>query len=92
MEVSDLKKIKDLQDENRRLKQMFADLSFENRALKDVIEKKPELSKKGGTGKACGVDVCSQRQTCLSGFFSEPDGLSLPSQHMLRDEPVKRTS
>ncbi|ELO94560.1 hypothetical protein SEEE5646_17792, partial [Salmonella enterica subsp. enterica serovar Enteritidis str. 50-5646] len=40
MEPSDIKKIKDLEDENRRLKQMFADLSLENRALKDVIEKK----------------------------------------------------
>ncbi|CBA21968.1 IS1400 transposase A [Erwinia amylovora] len=40
MEASDIKKIKALQDENRRLKQMFADLSLENRALKDVIEKK----------------------------------------------------
>ncbi|OSG15656.1 hypothetical protein R560_18725 [Salmonella enterica subsp. enterica serovar 6,8:i:-] len=40
METSDIKKIKDLEDENRRLKQMFADLSLENRALKDVIEKK----------------------------------------------------
>ena len=34
------KKIKDHEDENLRLKQMFADLSLENRALKDVIEKK----------------------------------------------------
>ncbi|WP_421505002.1 IS3 family transposase [Erwinia rhapontici] len=41
MEVADIKKIKDLEDENRRLKQMFADLSLECRALKDVIEKKP---------------------------------------------------
>ncbi|MBT0318426.1 IS3 family transposase [Morganella morganii] len=41
MEASDIKKIKELEDENRRLKQMFADLSLENRALKDVIEKKP---------------------------------------------------
>ena len=40
MEASDIRKIKDLEDENRRLKQMFADLSLENRALKDVIEKK----------------------------------------------------
>ena len=40
MEASDIKKIKDLEDENHRLKQMFADFSLENRALKDVIEKK----------------------------------------------------
>ena len=39
MEASDIKKIKDLEDENRRLKKMFADLSLENRALKEVIEK-----------------------------------------------------
>jgi putative transposase len=32
--------IKKLEDENWRLKQMFADLSLKKRALKDVIEKK----------------------------------------------------
>ena len=40
MEAADTRRLKDLEEENRRLKQMFADLSLENRALKDVIEKK----------------------------------------------------
>lgn len=40
MEVSDVKRLKELEGENRRLKQMYADLSLENRALKDLIEKK----------------------------------------------------
>jgi len=40
MEASDIKRLKDLEDENRRLKHMYADLSLENRALKNVIEKK----------------------------------------------------
>ena len=40
MELSDVKKLKELEDENRRLKSMFADLSLEHRILKDIVEKK----------------------------------------------------
>jgi putative transposase len=40
MEASDIKRLKDLEDENRRLKQMYAELSLDNRILKDIIEKK----------------------------------------------------
>ncbi len=40
MEASDIKRLKDLEAENRRLKQMFADLSLEHAALKDIVEKK----------------------------------------------------
>ena len=40
MEASDIKRLKDLEAENRRLKQMYANLSLEHEALKDVIEKK----------------------------------------------------
>lgn len=40
MEASDIKRLKELEEENRKLKQMFADLSLENVALKDIIEKK----------------------------------------------------
>ena len=40
MEASDIKRLKDLEDENRRLKAMLADLSLEHRILKDIVEKK----------------------------------------------------
>ncbi|SEO84041.1 putative transposase [Aquisalimonas asiatica] len=40
MEASDLKRMKELQEENRRLKQMYADLSLENTAMKDLINRK----------------------------------------------------
>ena len=40
MEASDIRRLKELEEENRKLKQMYADLSLENRALKDIIEKK----------------------------------------------------
>ena len=40
MAVSDIKRLKELEEENRRLKQMFADLSLKHEALKDIVEKK----------------------------------------------------
>jgi putative transposase len=38
--VSELKRLKELESENAKLKRMYADMALENRALKDVIEKK----------------------------------------------------
>ena len=40
MDASDLKRLKDLEEENRKLKQMYADLSLEHKVLKDIVEKK----------------------------------------------------
>ena len=40
MEASDIKRLRELEAENRRLKQMYANLSLENEALKDIVEKK----------------------------------------------------
>ncbi len=40
MEVADLKRLKELEEENRRLKQMNADLSLDHKVLKDIVEKK----------------------------------------------------
>lgn len=40
MTVSDAKKLKVFEDENRRLKHIVADLTLDNQALKAVVEKK----------------------------------------------------
>ena len=40
MEVADLNRLKELEEENRRLKQMYADLSLDHKVLKDIVEKK----------------------------------------------------
>jgi putative transposase len=40
MEVSDAKRLKELEDENRRLKRMVADLSLDKQMLEDVLGKK----------------------------------------------------
>lgn len=40
MEASDVKRMKELEAENAQLKSMYAESSMENRALKNLIEKK----------------------------------------------------
>ena len=40
MEVSDAKKLRQLEDENRRLKQLVADQQLDNQALKAALGKK----------------------------------------------------
>ena len=44
MSVSEMKRLRELEKENARLKKMFADVSLEPDIIKDVLEKKyPEL-------------------------------------------------
>jgi putative transposase len=40
LDASELKRMKELEQELSQMKRMYADLALENRALKDVIEKK----------------------------------------------------
>lgn len=40
MEASDLKRVKELESENARLKRLYADMALENAAMKDLIAKK----------------------------------------------------
>ena len=39
MEASDVKRLKELEEENRRLKQMYADLSLHSKMQEEIIKK-----------------------------------------------------
>ncbi|WP_421930420.1 IS3 family transposase [Pantoea ananatis] len=88
MEASDIKKMKDLEDESRRLKQMFADLSLECRALKEVIEKKPlkPAIKRELVGYLTAQFTMSIRQACRTLSLSRTVCFYQPDTR--RDEPV----
>ena len=40
MDRQELKRLKELEDENLKLKQMYADVSLDNKMLKDILSKK----------------------------------------------------
>jgi putative transposase len=87
MEASDIKKMKDLEDENRRLKQMFADLSLECRALKTSSKKalKPAI-KRELVSYLTTQFAMSLRQACRMLSLSRTVFLYQPDTR--RDEPV----
>lgn len=40
MEANDVKRLKELEEENAKLKKMFAEVSLENHAMKEIFAKK----------------------------------------------------
>ena len=40
MDMPQLKRLKELEEENRKLKQMYAELSLDHKLLKEIVEKK----------------------------------------------------
>jgi putative transposase len=50
MEASDVKRLKELEEESRRLKQMYAELSLDHKLLKDVIKKSCKFSRSTRAG------------------------------------------
>lgn len=67
--------MKDLDNENWRLKQMFADLSLENRTLKDVIEKNFKTRDKAWTRQLYERKVFNECMPGIQDVIAEQDGL-----------------
>ena len=51
LEASDIKRLKELEHENSKLKRLYADMALENAALKDVLATKLERPPSGGRSR-----------------------------------------
>ncbi len=90
MEVSQVKRLKELEEENRRLKRMYADLSLDHELLKEVLEKNFRARVKRGTGDRdshgaqasehhSGVPRHAAPQVAL--LLCQPQGRKRPGSH-----------
>jgi len=55
MEASDLKRVRELEAENAKLKRMYADLGLENTAMKDLIAKNSRAEREAGVSALAGA-------------------------------------
>lgn len=63
--VSELRELKQLREENRRLKRMVADLSLDKQMLREVVERKPEAGSETRMGRISESRLSSQRAPSL---------------------------
>lgn len=75
MEASGIKKIKDLEDESRRFRQMFADLTYANRVLGDVIEKNVKTSDKAPACQLADDAVYDEHTPGMQDVIAEQKGV-----------------
>lgn len=77
MGVSDARRLRQLEQENTKLKQLLAEATLDNRVLKDLLRKTPEACGATSSGGAGGGAVGAQRASCLQAHRDAAVGGSL---------------
>lgn len=77
MEISEAQRLRALEDENRRLKQMVAEQALDLQALKAILGKNGEPAGSPRDGAVCHVDLPSQRASSLRASWHLPIGVSV---------------
>jgi putative transposase len=80
MDASLISQLKELQDENRRLKKMYADAQLSAELLKEAMAKNGEAISTPGDGPMGGGERSHEYPARLPDVRTERDRLSLPSQ------------
>src|SRR5690349_17994019 len=80
LEVSEAQRLRQLEEENRRLKHLVADLSLDKEALKAVVSKNEWSSQLNGKCRLCCYHVRNERTKGLRAARSMAVELPLPTK------------
>jgi len=78
MGVAEVRKLRILEEENRKLKQLVADLSLDKQMLQDVLRKKAKACSKTGRGDGAAGMLRGERAAGVRGAKPFPHKLPLP--------------
>jgi putative transposase len=78
MEPAEVRELKQLRDENVKLKRLVADLSLDKAMLQDVLQKNSEARQEARSGEVLDGQIRSERQEGLSVRTAVPVGVLLP--------------
>ena len=76
--VSEVRRLRQLEEENRKLKQLVADLSLDKAMLQDVIQKSSEAGTAQGVGRPSAASVPSKRSAFVRGVEAIARGVAPP--------------
>ena len=79
MDASQLARLRALEAENRRLKEMYAELSLEHRVIKEALEKNCNDGHQTTIGELGADSTWPELAACLSALPSQSDGLAIPA-------------
>jgi putative transposase len=71
MGVAELRRLKQLEQENRKLKQIVADLTLDKHMLQDVLKKSPEAGEEARDGRVSPNRLCGERPTSLRSCWAK---------------------
>lgn len=87
MGVSELRRLRQLEEENRKLKQLVADLSLDKVMLQDVLKKSSEANAAQTSRWPSDESVRGQCQACLRRVSSKPIWLVRQAQNQIGGWP-----
>jgi putative transposase len=86
--VSELRRLRQLDEENRKLKQLVADLSLDKAMLQDALQKSSETGPAQSAGRSPAEGLWRERAPLLRPPAMVLDGVVLPPSRPLQDAPL----
>ena len=86
--VSELRRLRQLDEENRKLKQLVADLSLDKAMLQDVLQKSSKAGPAQSAGRQASAHLRCKHSSFMFAHLAVVDGLVIPAHSSASRRPA----